>query len=235
MTIINCFTTNNEVTIHYLDTTEFDPELIPLVYIPGTLGFAEQFEKEMKELSPRRCLSISLRGNGKSDAPLTGYSLEDHVDDIQAVISESGLKDYCLLAYSMGVPFAITFASSGSRDINSLILGDYPARYPEIPEAWVENVLSRGFVSNDREHVVRNIQADSKRMDLEGDLSRIVCPVLLIKGGTEKSLLKENEVEKYKNNVKHLSVVEFSDSGHELWEPDYQRFLKTITDFLDKD
>lgn len=234
MPVKDCYTLNEDISIHYLESTDNSPDLTPLVYVPGALGFAEHFQDEMRILSPRHCLSLSLRGNGKSDAPLEGYSLEDHVSDIESVINESHLKGYCLMAYSMGVPYAIKHASNSPEHIKGIIICDYPAKYPSIPESWVDTVLSKGFMKEDRQHVVRGIQRDSKEVELWEDLQRIKCPVLVIKGGTNNSLLKEKATEKYINCLSNVNVVEFSDSGHELWKPDYNRFIKTVTEFLEE-
>ncbi len=76
MPVRDRYAINQDISIHYLESNDYSPNLTPLVYVPGALGFAEQFEDEMRILSPRHCLSLSLRGNGKSDAPLKGYTLE---------------------------------------------------------------------------------------------------------------------------------------------------------------
>jgi ketosteroid isomerase-like protein len=39
---------------------------------------------------------------------------------------------------------------------------------------------------------------------------------------------------KYQRHLSHVEVVVFSDSGHMLWKPDYERFIKTIQAFLSK-
>ena len=80
--------TNTDINIHYIETTDHVIGLLPLVYIPGALGNAEQFIEEMKSIFPRHCISISLRGIGKSDAPLKGYTFEEHILDISAVIKK---------------------------------------------------------------------------------------------------------------------------------------------------
>ncbi|MBE4909886.1 alpha/beta hydrolase [Bacillus luteolus] len=232
MVLLERFAKNNNISIHYLESMDLNFDLIPLVYVPGVLGFAEQFEDEMKVLTPRRC--ISLRGRGKSDAPLKGYNLEQHVSDIKSVVENSGIKEYYLMAYSMGVPYAIKFASENPKQIKGLILCDYQARYPSIPESWVEGVISRGYIKEDRHHVVRGIQLDSKETYLMDELKKITCPVLVIKGGTEQSLLKNDATEKYKSHLRNVQIVEFSDSGHELWIPDYDRFMNKIGQFLEK-
>jgi pimeloyl-ACP methyl ester carboxylesterase len=225
---------NNNVSIHYLESMDYATKLTPLVYVPGALNFAEQFKDEIQVLSPRRILSLSLRGRGKSDAPLTGYTLEDHVTDVKSVIEHSEIKSYCIMAYSMGVPYTIEFASQHPEQIKGLVLCDYQAKYPSIPESWVEGVLSRGFIKEEHHYVVRGIQKDSKEIHLWDKLKNITCPVLIIKGGTENALLKEDAMQKYKSYLKNVEIVEFSDSGHELWVPDYNRFINTIRIFLEE-
>ena len=47
----------------------------------------------------------------KSEAPQSGYSLDDHASDIEAAVKASGLAEYCLMTHSLGVPYAIRFAA----------------------------------------------------------------------------------------------------------------------------
>jgi pimeloyl-ACP methyl ester carboxylesterase len=112
---------NKDVRIHYL-VKDSESNLTPLVYIPGMLGSAEVFVSEMESLSPRKCISISLRGRGKSDVPSTGYSLIDHVSDIESVVNDCNLNKFVLMAYSMGVPYAIEFVAKNSSLIEGLII-----------------------------------------------------------------------------------------------------------------
>jgi pimeloyl-ACP methyl ester carboxylesterase len=120
------------------------------------------------------------------------------------------------MAYSMGVPYSIKCASQISN-IRGLIICDYPAKYPSIPETWAERILNRGYIDEEKEHVVKGIQEESREIDLYGELSLIKVPVLIIKGGTDGSLLRESEVEKYKKNLIDVNIIEFANSGHELW------------------
>ena len=90
------------------------------------------------------------------------------------------------------------------------------------------------FVPENRYYVVEEIQKDSNEIILWEELKEINCPVLVIKGGTEQALLKKEDSEKYKNNCKNVEVKVFINSGHELWVPDYDKFIETIKDFLNK-
>ena len=107
-----------------------------------------------------------------------------------------------------------------------------PAKYPRIPEQWIEN--AKKFVPQNRRHVVEEIQKDSKEIILWEKLKEINCPVLVIKGGTEQALLKKEASVKYKRNLKSVELIEFINSGHELWVPDYDKFILSIKDFLNK-
>jgi pimeloyl-ACP methyl ester carboxylesterase len=143
----DCFANSQNTNIHYLDSaSDGNKETTPLVYVPGVFGFAEQFRDEMLLISNRRCVSISLRGRGKSDAPSNGYSIEEQVSDIEAVVKQSGVQYFCLMAYSMGVPFALKYAIENSSYIKGLILCDYPASYPKLTNTWSTNVISKGLI-----------------------------------------------------------------------------------------
>ncbi|ALC90744.1 hypothetical protein AM500_13820 [Bacillus sp. FJAT-18017] len=222
---------SKEVKLHYLESSLDDNHLTPLVYVPGALNFAEQSVALLQEFKPRKCISMSLRGRGKSDAPATGYSFYDHVHDIESVVMDSQVHEYCVMAYSMGVPYAIEYASR-TRGLKGLILCDYPAAYPSIPKSWAERVLSRSYINQEMEHVVKGIQRESAAINLDQNLTRIEVPVLIIKGGTTKSLLTEEETERYKMILKNVRVVELAEAGHALWEPNRDLFLNVIKDFL---
>jgi pimeloyl-ACP methyl ester carboxylesterase len=227
------FVMNSNVKLHYLDTENYDINLTPLVYVPGAMNFAEQFVDVLKFFAPRRCLPLSLRGRGKSDAPSIGYSLDHHVSDIEGVVRNSKVENYCLMAYSMGVPYAIRYASMYPDQLKGLILCDYPAKYPFIPESWPERIFSTGHIKEERHHVVTGIQRESQEILLGQKLEKINCPVLILKGGTKHSLLKNDDVEIYVRHLKHVIVEVLSNSGHELWIPDSTKFIDTIRKFLD--
>jgi pimeloyl-ACP methyl ester carboxylesterase len=222
--------TNTSVNIHYIESVDYAPDLLPLVYVPGALGRADYFVQEISAFSPRHCVAMSLRGCGKSDAPLTGYTFEDNVHDLSSVIKSSGLRTYCLMAYSMSVPYAIKYAASNPQEVKGLILCDYPAVYPKIPEKWIERATK--FVPEDRQHVVLGVQQESEQMMLWDELKNIDCPVLVIKGGAEGAMINNDVAEKYKATLQNGEIIEFTQSGHELWTPDYNHFIDTIKQFL---
>src|SRR5438445_69623 len=84
---------NRGLRIHYLDSNPVGSQgLTPLVYVPGALNAADGLIPEMEALAPRRCVSMALRGRGKSDAPMSGYTFDENVSDVEAVVDSLRLK-----------------------------------------------------------------------------------------------------------------------------------------------
>jgi pimeloyl-ACP methyl ester carboxylesterase len=224
------FVDNHGVKINYLDS-ETDNQLTPLVFLPGMLSTAQDYIEDIKIMAPRRCLSMSLRGRGKSDTPATGYSLDDHVSDIEAVMRQVQLDHYAMFAFSMGVPYAIEYAAKHRQSLDGLIVGDYPALLKRIPETWVSDVI-RNF-GEDTTQFAEAIQQESKARELWDRLDQFHFPVLILHGCKKGSLLNTKHIELYKKHVKNIEVISFEESGHHLWEPDYEKLTRILINFMD--
>lgn len=85
------------------------------------LGEAENFKREMQDFKTSKVISISLRGCGKSSASLSGYSFENHYSDVEVVIEDSHLDGFCLMAYLIGVPYAINASLNYPNKVNGRI------------------------------------------------------------------------------------------------------------------
>lgn len=217
------------VRLHYLAASG-EPGLMPLAYMPGSLGCADDFRDEMKALAPRTTIAISPRGSGKSSAPRSGYSFAHRLSDLENLLAQLDLPAFCLMAYSLGVPIAVGYAARHTERVRGLILLDYPACYPERSKAWLAQALPFATERGIPQHVVRRIQAEAERVELWSELPSIAVPILVIEGGRSKAL-SGGDVERYRRQP-HVEVVNFHDSGHEIHKPDYQRFLNTVQGFL---
>lgn len=58
-----------------------------------------------------RCVSIDLRGYGKSDRPVNGYDYDTMASDLKGVIDALKLKDITLVGHSMGGAICIRYIS----------------------------------------------------------------------------------------------------------------------------
>jgi len=232
---------NGSVRIHYVDSNPVGgQELVPLVYVSGALNGAEGLFPEMEALAPRRCVSVALRGRGKSDAPSFGYSLLECVSDVEAVVDTLGLKGFCLMGWSLGVPHVVRYAVRHLDRVDGLILLDYPAKYPRFTKDWVDRVLadpvSRSLAPV---HAVRGIQEDSEEIPLWDELRSISCPVLVVGGSVQSSkeapagsLLREEHIDLYEESLLDVQNVVLEGAGHNVSQPDFKAFVEVLQGFL---
>ena len=226
---------NGSVRLHYVESGWDSPSnLTPVVYSHIGFGSAEVFIPEMKALSPRRCVSCSLRGRGNSDAPEVGYSFDENVSDIDAVVSHLTLDRICVMGFSLGVTYSIAYAAQHPELVSGLVLLDYPARYPKFSAGWAERWSSEPSIKDnlDRMRGMRGLERESTEILLWDRLDAIKIQMLLIGGGAEGALLIPEHVEKYRQHCRNLEVAIFPDSGHMVWQPDYDRFVNRVNKFL---
>ena len=88
--------------------------------------------------------------------------------------------------------------------------------------------------SPDRMRGIHGLERESSEIPLWDVLRSIECPVLVIGGGRDDALLKPEHVEKYRQNLRNVSVEVFENSGHNVSEPDYQRFINSLGSFLER-
>lgn len=230
MTITDGWVRNEKVYLHYLDN-QSESAATPIIFIPGLRGSAEQFRPMIEALGTRRALSVSLRGRGQSGVPETGYRFDDHVSDITAIIEAAGLTRFCLFGHSIGVTYALGYALSHMERASGLILAGYPAQYPAISADWVMHVMMKR--ANEMPvPAALGVQHESEEIPLWERLAELNCPMLVLRGGKETSRLKPEAAEKYLQYAPHAQLIVFEESGHRLWQPDFERFMKTLKTFL---
>lgn len=230
-TIEDGWAENKDVRLHYIDANKgMDFHLIPLFYVGGG-GLAEDLLPEIPLFAPRRCISMTQRGHGKSDAPERGYAFEDYIADIEAIVERIGLAAFCIMAFSIGVPYAIEFVARHPQLVKGFIIIDYPARYPAIKPEWIETVLPK-MSNRVRPHAVRAQQQESREILLWERLDKIACPVLIMRGGQSGALLTPERTAMFLQYLPNAKVVTFEKSGHMVWESDYNGFIETVKNFL---
>ena len=108
------------VNLNVIDTGAGDPALLFLHYWGGS---ARTWEKVIDVLQREyRCVAYDQRGWGSSDAPATGYELEDLTEDASALIAALDLQRYVLVGHSMGGKVAQILASHRPKGLEALIL-----------------------------------------------------------------------------------------------------------------
>ncbi|ALC90617.1 alpha/beta hydrolase [Bacillus sp. FJAT-18017] len=230
---------NNGTYIHFIDSGSKETnDGVPLIIVPGLSESAEDYILLMESLQSLRCITITLRGRGHSDAPSEGYTLEDHISDIESVIKHLHINDVLLMGYSRGVSYALGYALTNVTALKGLVLGDYPAIHSQLPEGWVEYFTAqppwRGKSIGDRmnRQTLQGIQIESHFVSFWDKLYTIQCPVLIIRGGKEGAALSEENAGRYLNELDNAKLVVFEDSNHNIFEPQSDRFVVTVENFL---
>ncbi len=232
MPIEQRWVTNGAVRLHCL-AQESDSPLTPFLIVPGTFGVAEDYIQEMEALAPRRCIAVSLRGRGQSDAPASGYRFEDHVADLAAAAAQLGDERFAMMGYSMGAAYALGFAAQQMRKIAGLIVGDYPARYRALSPKWAERAVA-SMPERARPEVAAALQRESSEVLLWDSLSSIDCPVMILKGGQPGSLITAEVAATYLERLKDAEIVTLDQNAHELWRPDFDSYIGAIRSFLER-
>ena len=115
--------TPSGIHIHYLDSEGENPLLIML---HGVTANAHAFDGLMAAgLGDNfRVVSLDLRGRGLSDHPVSGYSVEEHIDDVLAVMAHIDAEQANFCGHSYGGYLSMYLAANFPEKVKKLILLD---------------------------------------------------------------------------------------------------------------
>ena len=236
------FVSNGSVKIHVLENG------IPADNAPSLLvisGIWEPAERAIPVLSgiSSHVIALSLRGRGLSSTPETGYTLNDHLSDIQAVVKHFNLKNYYVLGFSRGAAYALGWSLINQKSMCGLILVDQPPVHTELNSKQVEfwsNFEYSGvpILNYMRRSAIEGLAREAKEVNFSAELLKLKIPVALFVGRSEKSKILtnvSNEVlEDYKNRISSLKIVYFNESGHMIPDEEPEKYIKEIEAFIKK-
>ena len=141
---------------------------LTLVFLHYFGGSALEWQVVMNQLSGNyRCVAIDLRGCGDSDAPETGYSVDDMADDVAELIRALQINDFVLVGHSMSGKVALALAAgtvnrTQPSGMKSLILVSPSPPAPEpIPDNERQKLLDGYGQRSAAEKTQKNITARS--------------------------------------------------------------------------
>ena len=112
----------NNINLHYNDSGSAGPVL---VLLHGLTANAHAFDALIPGFTEcYRVICPDLRGNGLSDKPDTGYTVEDHVQDILSLISHIGTGKVYLGGHSFGGYLAFYIAAHYPDVVNRVVILD---------------------------------------------------------------------------------------------------------------
>lgn len=135
------FVTVNGLRIHYVDWG--NPDKPPLVLIHGLDRVARTFDHVAPHFTSRyHVIALDMRGHGDSDwHPEGRYLVEDHVNDLEGLVAQLGLRNIVIWGNSTGGRVAQVFAGLHPELVSHLIAEDVgPERPQQISDSYLRRV-----------------------------------------------------------------------------------------------
>lgn len=225
------------VRIRYLDNDPSPSVGLPVVFSPGVVDSADDYEQVLSFFSPRRVLVVDVRGRGGSEAPPHGYSVDHLADDLDAAIADAGLGRFHLMTFSRGTPTALTVALRHPSRVASISIGDYKAVEIALPPSFVDQQWAsswRGRPMPDRvqRHVLEGIVRDSRARELWDEVDALGVPILLAYGTGPGTIVNDDTVARYRQAIARTEFVTIPDAGHDLFRPDRLAYPRAVADFV---
>lgn len=236
------FADNCGIKIHVLENGILSDKYPSLLVIGGLWEPAERAIPVLCGLKSH-VVALSLRGRGLSSTPETGYDLDDHLSDIEAVVKLCGLKNYCVLGFSRGASYALGWSVKNHKDMSGLILVDQPpihlAPGPGYADYWSKLVyLDVPLLNFMRKSALEGIERESTMIDFSAELHNLDIPVKFFAGmdkeATIPSNVTEEDIENYRHRVRDIEIVEFSRSGHMIPDDEQPKYIEEIDSFIHK-
>ncbi|PWC37980.1 alpha/beta hydrolase [Azospirillum sp. TSO35-2] len=233
---------SNGIQINVEEQGRGEPALVFLHYWGGSARTWRHVTSRLA--SAHRTLAADHRGWGESEAPATGYALDDLADDALGVIHALDLKRYVLVGHSMGGKVAQLIAAQRPDGLAGLILvapapptpialpqvaRDMMARAYDSPasvEATIDRVLAcKPLSPADRAQVVadslrgapqakRAWPASASLEDISGMVGNIDCPTLVISGEFDNVDTPEALKAELMPRIPHATLQVLPGTGH---------------------
>jgi pimeloyl-ACP methyl ester carboxylesterase len=126
---------------------------LDLLLVPGFVSHAELLPEEpsiarffRRLASFSRLIVLDKRGQGLSDRPARPPTLEESMDDMEAVMEAAGCERPAIFGVSEGGPMSALFAATHPHRVSSLVLFGTFARMleaPDFPHGVSEEALNR--------------------------------------------------------------------------------------------
>lgn len=233
---------------------------LTLVFLHYFGGSALEWQAVMDQLSDQhRCLAIDLRGYGDSEAPPTGYAVDDMADDVADLLRVLNVHTYILVGHSMSGKAALALAARQPTGLQSLILISPSPPVPEpIPdgerqkllrgygqrssaEQTLKNITAADVSEQIQEQIIQDDLRTSKQAweawllagskeDISDRMASVTVPVHIIAGTDDHALPPDVQNRMVIPYLKHVTLDTVNGVGHLIpWEAP-----DTLVDFIQK-
>jgi 3-oxoadipate enol-lactonase len=134
------FTRANDIVLHHQVVGR---EGAPALVFANSLGSDFRIWQEIvPSLADRyRIVLYDKRGHGLSDAPSGPYTIDDHTEDLLALLDHLHVENAALVGLSVGGMIAQRIAVKAPARVRALVLCDTAAKIGT-PESWAERIAA---------------------------------------------------------------------------------------------
>ncbi|MGO4571613.1 3-oxoadipate enol-lactonase [Microvirga sp. 2TAF3] len=134
------FTRANDIVLHHRVLGRSEG---PVLVFSNSLGSDFRIWREVVPafLDRFRIVLYDKRGHGLSDAPPAPYTIDDHADDLLALLDRLGIGPAAIVGLSVGGMIAQRLAVRTPDRVSALVLCDTAARIGT-PETWNERIAA---------------------------------------------------------------------------------------------
>lgn len=227
---------NGPVSLHVLESGEPRPHSPALLVVGGLWETAERAIPLLTGI-PGHAISFSFRGRGLSSTPANGYTLTDHLTDVEAVVQHCDLDDYVVLGFSRGGAYALAWSLQHQARMRGLILVDQPpvhtAQNDEQVAFW-RDLVYRGHRITEymRAAAIEGLGREAREEDFGPRLGELRIPVTVFVGRSSESEIGSNVtdavLDEYLTAIPRCTAVRFSQSGHMIPDDEPEKYLEEV-------
>lgn len=232
----------------FLSVVDINPEGArhTIVFVHGYAGVAETWENQINHFMRfARVVAPDLRGHGQSDAPMTRYTMDELVSDLEAVVENLKLPDtFSLVGHSFGGSICVEYASRHPERIDKLVLittaGEYPiprasALLSRVPTAALRPLWRFRPRWNAEIHVMKRMMLNNLRKWQGWSLMENLKPPTLVITGERDRYFPRSVFERVSEVIPDAEVVDIGASKHKVQLERYKAVNRALERFLFSD
>jgi long-chain acyl-CoA synthetase len=217
-----------------------------ILFVHGYAGVVETWEYQINQFRQlARVIAPDLRGHGQSDAPLTNYSMEELVEDLETIADTLQLPEkFTLVGHSFGGSICVEYAVRHPERLDSLVLlttaGEYPVQRAVKLLSHVPTAAFRPWWRfrprwNADIHVMKRMMLNNLSTWSGWELmKRIETPTLIVTGERDRYFPRE-VFTRVTETIPNAEVVDIGASKHKVQLERHKAVNRAIERFIFED
>jgi long-chain acyl-CoA synthetase len=233
----------------YLSVVDLWPEEAhdTIMFVHGYAGVLESWEFQINHFVNQgyRVVAPDLRGHGQSDAPFTNYTMDEMVDDLQAIVETLNLPErFVLVAHSFGGAIAVEYANAHPERLSKLVLiataGEFPLpksaqRLLKMPLRTMQPFWRYRPKWDAELHVMKRMAANNMQNWQGWSLMRNITTPTLVMIGAKDFYFPRDVFEEVGRTIPNAEVYDVGASKHKVQLERHEATNRAIERFITGD